>query len=91
MSEKADFEKRAVEALLGYHDAFARVTSTCGMMRFVESLTSDIVRSDARSNLAEPGQNAFFPIGPGNRLGLPFLLRASINLTLRPCNSRTAP
>lgn len=69
MSENADMEKRALEALLGYRDALARVealekeeaTARQALVDWrdrVEKLTSDIASSDARSNLAEAGQNA---------------------------------
>lgn len=69
MSANADKETRALEALLGYRDALARVealekeesTAHQALVEWrdrVEKLTSDIASSDARSNLAEAGQNA---------------------------------
>jgi len=68
MSENADIEKRALEALLGYREALARVealekeeaTAHQALVEWrgrVEKSTSDVVSSDARSNLVEAGQN----------------------------------
>lgn len=69
MSENVDLEKRALEALLHYREALAKVealekeeaTAHQALVEWrgrVEKSTSDVVNSDARSNLIEAGQNA---------------------------------
>ncbi|MBG0792156.1 hypothetical protein IYY11_01500 [Methylocystis sp. H62] len=69
MNENADLEKRALEALSHYRKALVKVealekeeaTAQQALDEWrgrIEKLTSDVVSSDARSNLIEAGQNA---------------------------------
>ena len=69
MNENADLEKRALEALSPYRKALVKVealekeeaTAQQALDEWrgrIEKLTSDVVSSDARSNLIEAGQNA---------------------------------
>jgi DNA repair ATPase RecN len=69
MSENADLEKKALEALLHYREALAKVEALereearahQALVEWrgrVEKSTSDAATSIARSNLVESGQNA---------------------------------